>query len=136
MFLDQLICGGVGRGPRRKYQILVANRILFLRFWIIIRDSLPLGDSSCVKSVVFAWWQHLITDAHKLSRRALLPSCCCICRCQNDDTKLDQLGRSMLHGKGYDRWFDKSFTIIVCSNGRVGIIIFLFLYPSSKDPGG
>ena len=25
----------------------------------------------------------------------------------------------MLHGKGHDRWFDKSFTLIVASNGRV-----------------
>ena len=25
----------------------------------------------------------------------------------------------MLHGKGYDRWFDKSFNIVVAVNGRV-----------------
>ena len=27
----------------------------------------------------------------------------------------------MLHGKGYDRWFDKSLTIIIGSNGRAGL---------------
>jgi hypothetical protein len=27
----------------------------------------------------------------------------------------------MLHGKGYDRWFDKSFNLIVTKNGRVGL---------------
>ncbi|XP_061195798.1 carnitine O-palmitoyltransferase 1, liver isoform-like isoform X1 [Saccostrea echinata] len=37
-----------------------------------------------------------------------------------DPSKLSQFGRAMLHGKGYDRWFDKSFTLVVTSNGRVG----------------
>ena len=33
--------------------------------------------------------------------------------------KLDQYGRILLHGKGYDRWFDKSFTLCIGNNGRV-----------------
>ncbi|ESO93356.1 hypothetical protein LOTGIDRAFT_189988 [Lottia gigantea] len=33
---------------------------------------------------------------------------------------LDVYGQAMLHGKGYDRWFDKSFTLVVCANGRIG----------------
>ncbi|XP_064627097.1 carnitine O-palmitoyltransferase 1, liver isoform-like isoform X2 [Lineus longissimus] len=37
-----------------------------------------------------------------------------------DHTKLDNYCRAMLHGKGYDRWFDKSFTLVVCKNGRIG----------------
>nr|XP_022293319.1 carnitine O-palmitoyltransferase 1, liver isoform-like isoform X1 [Crassostrea virginica]XP_022293320.1 carnitine O-palmitoyltransferase 1, liver isoform-like isoform X1 [Crassostrea virginica] len=37
-----------------------------------------------------------------------------------DPSKLSEFGRAMLHGKGYDRWFDKSFTLVVTSNGRVG----------------
>jgi carnitine O-palmitoyltransferase 1 len=36
--------------------------------------------------------------------------------------KLDEFGRKLLHGKGCDRWFDKSFTLCVASNGRVSII--------------
>lgn len=36
--------------------------------------------------------------------------------------KLDQFGRKLLHGKGCDRWFDKSFTLCIASNGRVCII--------------
>lgn len=36
---------------------------------------------------------------------------------------LDQFGRKLLHGRGCDRWFDKSFTLCVASNGRVSIII-------------
>eukprot|EP00918_Siedleckia_nematoides_P012688 GHVU01027769.1.p1 GENE.GHVU01027769.1~~GHVU01027769.1.p1 ORF type:complete len:764 (+),score=90.89 GHVU01027769.1:170-2461(+) len=38
----------------------------------------------------------------------------------NDPSKLDKFGRSMLHGKGHDRWFDKSITLVVSSNGRIG----------------
>uniref|UniRef100_A0A182WA64 carnitine O-palmitoyltransferase n=1 Tax=Anopheles minimus TaxID=112268 RepID=A0A182WA64_9DIPT len=34
--------------------------------------------------------------------------------------KLDQFGRYLLHGNGHDRWFDKSFTVCVGSNGRIG----------------
>nr|CAG4645461.1 EOG090X04D9 [Lynceus sp. MCZ IZ 141354] len=37
-----------------------------------------------------------------------------------DHTKLDTYGRALLHGKGYDRWFDKSFTLIVGKNARLG----------------
>ncbi|GFN93579.1 carnitine o-palmitoyltransferase 1, liver isoform [Plakobranchus ocellatus] len=38
----------------------------------------------------------------------------------NDPKRLDEYGKAMLHGKCYDRWFDKSFTFVVCSNGRIG----------------
>ena len=37
----------------------------------------------------------------------------------DDPTQLDRFGRAMLHGKGYDRWYDKSFNVIVMKNGRV-----------------
>lgn len=39
----------------------------------------------------------------------------------NEERQLDLYGRSLLHGKGYDRWFDKSFNLIVYRNGRMGI---------------
>ena len=42
-----------------------------------------------------------------------------LCSLQNDHTELDRFGASLLHGKGYDRWFDKSFTLVVGKNGRV-----------------
>ncbi|VEN55359.1 unnamed protein product [Callosobruchus maculatus] len=35
-------------------------------------------------------------------------------------SKLDNYGRALLHGKGYDRWFDKSFTLCIGENGRIG----------------
>lgn len=39
---------------------------------------------------------------------------------ETDHTKLDNFGRRLLHGKGYDRWFDKCFTVCVGSNCKVG----------------
>lgn len=38
----------------------------------------------------------------------------------NDDSKLSRIGEILLHGKGYDRWFDKSFNLIISRNGRAG----------------
>lgn len=37
----------------------------------------------------------------------------------NKPEKLDRFGSVLLHGKGCDRWFDKSFTVCVGTNGRV-----------------
>lgn len=34
--------------------------------------------------------------------------------------KLDHYGKVLLHGNGYNRWFDKSFTVCVGTNGRIG----------------
>ncbi|XP_026315615.1 carnitine O-palmitoyltransferase 1, liver isoform [Hyposmocoma kahamanoa] len=39
---------------------------------------------------------------------------------ENDSSKLDEYGRVLLHGKGYDRWFDKSFNLCFSTNGFVG----------------
>jgi len=38
---------------------------------------------------------------------------------------LSNFGRSCLYGKGYDRWFDKSFTLCVATNGRVRYCLFV-----------
>lgn len=40
---------------------------------------------------------------------------------EENPSRLNNFGKSMLHGKGYDRWFDKSFTLVICRNGRVSI---------------
>lgn len=40
---------------------------------------------------------------------------------EKDPSKLDNFGRVLLHGQGYDRWFDKSFCLIVGRNGRAGL---------------
>nr|CAB3230596.1 carnitine O-palmitoyltransferase 1, muscle isoform-like [Phallusia mammillata] len=38
-----------------------------------------------------------------------------------DHTGLTSYGRSLLHGKCHDRWFDKSFNVIAYKNGRIGM---------------
>uniref|UniRef100_UPI00398EA013 carnitine O-palmitoyltransferase 1, liver isoform-like isoform X2 n=1 Tax=Pristiophorus japonicus TaxID=55135 RepID=UPI00398EA013 len=40
---------------------------------------------------------------------------------QKQVKSLDEYAKSLLHGKCYDRWFDKSFTFIVFANGKVGL---------------
>lgn len=40
---------------------------------------------------------------------------------EKDPSKLDNFGRVLLHGQGHDRWFDKSFCLIVGRNGRAGL---------------
>ncbi|VDO42605.1 unnamed protein product, partial [Haemonchus placei] len=40
---------------------------------------------------------------------------------KNDSSKLDRWAHNLLHGKGHDRWFDKSFNIIVSKNAHVGV---------------
>nr|XP_022908383.1 carnitine O-palmitoyltransferase 1, liver isoform isoform X1 [Onthophagus taurus] len=39
---------------------------------------------------------------------------------KKNPSKLDEYGKILLHGKGYDRWFDKSFTLCIGNNGKVG----------------
>ncbi|CAJ0587118.1 unnamed protein product, partial [Mesorhabditis spiculigera] len=39
----------------------------------------------------------------------------------NDSSRLDAWAGNLLHGKAYDRWFDKSFNLIFSKNGHFGI---------------
>uniref|UniRef100_A0A8D3DTI3 carnitine O-palmitoyltransferase n=1 Tax=Scophthalmus maximus TaxID=52904 RepID=A0A8D3DTI3_SCOMX len=39
----------------------------------------------------------------------------------NPVKSLDRYAKSLLHGKCYDRWFDKSFNLIVFKNGTMGL---------------
>ncbi|XP_053112092.1 carnitine O-palmitoyltransferase 1, muscle isoform isoform X2 [Hemicordylus capensis] len=36
------------------------------------------------------------------------------------EESLDHYAKSLLHGRCYDRWFDKSFTLVVYRNGKLG----------------
>jgi len=38
----------------------------------------------------------------------------------DEGTRLDAFASTMLHGTGADRWYDKSFNVIVMTNGRIG----------------
>ncbi|XP_037392601.1 carnitine O-palmitoyltransferase 1, liver isoform [Pygocentrus nattereri] len=37
------------------------------------------------------------------------------------DITLDRYAKSLLHGKCYDRWFDKSFSVVIYKNGKNGL---------------
>ena len=43
--------------------------------------------------------------------------------------KLNEFGQSTIHGKGYDRWFDKSFNLIILKNGQVKLILSVLRTP-------
>ncbi len=40
---------------------------------------------------------------------------------QDNPSKLNEYCRLMMHGRGNDRWFEKSFCLIVGTNGRIGL---------------
>ncbi|XP_056307348.1 carnitine O-palmitoyltransferase 1, liver isoform isoform X2 [Danio aesculapii] len=40
---------------------------------------------------------------------------------ENPIQSLDSYGKSLLHGKCYDRWFDKSLNLIIFKNGTMGL---------------
>ncbi|XP_053417306.1 carnitine O-palmitoyltransferase 1, liver isoform [Nycticebus coucang] len=42
-------------------------------------------------------------------------------RKEDPDTSMDSYAKSLLHGRCFDRWFDKSFTFIVFKNGKMGM---------------
>ncbi|XP_055001766.1 carnitine O-palmitoyltransferase 1, brain isoform isoform X2 [Sorex araneus] len=42
---------------------------------------------------------------------------------ENPAASLDAYAHALLAGRGYDRWFDKSFTLIVFSNGKLGLSV-------------
>uniref|UniRef100_A0A4W4EXZ6 carnitine O-palmitoyltransferase n=1 Tax=Electrophorus electricus TaxID=8005 RepID=A0A4W4EXZ6_ELEEL len=37
------------------------------------------------------------------------------------EASLDRYAKSLLHGKCYDRWFDKSFSVVLYKNGKTGL---------------
>nr|XP_040032101.1 LOW QUALITY PROTEIN: carnitine O-palmitoyltransferase 1, liver isoform-like [Gasterosteus aculeatus aculeatus] len=39
----------------------------------------------------------------------------------DDPTRIDSYAKSLLHGKCYDRWFDKSFSVVYFKNGKMGL---------------
>ncbi|XP_062032404.1 carnitine O-palmitoyltransferase 1, brain isoform isoform X2 [Lepus europaeus] len=42
---------------------------------------------------------------------------------ENPAASLDAYAHALLAGQGHDRWFDKSFTLIVFSNGKLGLSV-------------
>uniref|UniRef100_A0A3P9D7U1 Carnitine palmitoyltransferase 1A2b n=1 Tax=Maylandia zebra TaxID=106582 RepID=A0A3P9D7U1_9CICH len=42
-------------------------------------------------------------------------------RGDDPEGNLDRYAKSLLHGKCYDRWFDKSFSVVIYKNGKSGL---------------
>ncbi|KAF3822348.1 hypothetical protein GH733_007722 [Mirounga leonina] len=42
-------------------------------------------------------------------------------RKEDPDASMDSYAKSLLHGRCFDRWFDKSFTFIAFKNGKIGM---------------
>ncbi|KAB1251412.1 Carnitine O-palmitoyltransferase 1; liver isoform [Camelus dromedarius] len=42
-------------------------------------------------------------------------------RKEDVETSMDSYAKSLLHGRCFDRWFDKSFTFVVFKNGKMGM---------------
>ncbi|KAF4790207.1 Carnitine O-palmitoyltransferase 1, liver isoform [Turdus rufiventris] len=40
---------------------------------------------------------------------------------EDPERSLDAYAKSLIHGRCYDRWFDKTFTLIVFKNGKMGL---------------
>ncbi|CAB1312223.1 unnamed protein product [Coregonus sp. 'balchen'] len=40
---------------------------------------------------------------------------------EDSAASLDRYAKSLLHGKCYDRWFDKSFSVVIYKNGKIGL---------------
>jgi carnitine O-acetyltransferase len=48
--------------------------------------------------------------------------------CPNND---EEFSRIVLHGPSSNRWFDKT-QLIVCGNGRAGMVTFFFFFLKKK----
>ncbi|KAI1298741.1 Carnitine O-palmitoyltransferase 1, liver isoform [Halotydeus destructor] len=40
---------------------------------------------------------------------------------KNPEQELSSFGQNLLHGKGHDRWYDKSFNLVITKNARAGL---------------
>lgn len=72
--------------------------------------------------------QKLLTDPVNKQSLKIIESAAFVVVLEDDDfefdpkdpTKLDRYGQLLLHGKGNDRWYDKSLNLIVSRTGRCG----------------
>lgn len=87
--------------------------------------ALTAGDR---KPWALARKEHFSSGVNKTSLRAIERAAFCVILDDEevfydpaDHTKLDAWAHNLLHGKAYNRWFDKSFNIVISKNARFGI---------------
>ena len=51
---------------------------------------------------------------------------------QGDQKSFDNFAGAMLHGNGSNRWFDKSFNLVITPNGRVTNLYDILFFERSR----
>nr|XP_035924092.1 carnitine O-palmitoyltransferase 1, brain isoform isoform X2 [Halichoerus grypus] len=79
--------------------------------WAQVRSSLKIQAEDALEAVEgAAFFVSLDSEPAGLTR-------------EDPAASLDAYARALLAGRGHDRWFDKSFTLIVFSNGKLGLSV-------------
>ncbi|XP_019387941.1 PREDICTED: carnitine O-palmitoyltransferase 2, mitochondrial-like isoform X1 [Crocodylus porosus] len=65
--------------------------------------------------------QQLIEEGNEENLMKIDSAVFCLCLDNSSPKDDDELSHCMLHGNGFNRWFDKSFSLIVTSDGTAGI---------------
>ena len=82
--------------------------------------------------ILTSWERDKWADAHKEliatseinenSLQAIESSAFVICLDEESPVTLTEIGRGLLHGNGYNRWYDKTLQLIVFANGEAGML--------------
>ncbi|XP_040490251.1 carnitine O-palmitoyltransferase 1, brain isoform isoform X2 [Ursus maritimus] len=79
--------------------------------WAQVRSSLKIQAKDALEAVEgAAFFVSLDSEPAGLTR-------------EDPAASLDAYARALLAGRGHDRWFDKSFNLIVFSNGKLGLSV-------------
>ncbi|KAM4825370.1 palmitoyl thioesterase CPT1C isoform 1-T2 [Thomomys bottae] len=79
--------------------------------WAQVRESVKARAAAALEAVEgAAFFVSLDSEPGGLTR-------------EDPATSLDAYAHTLLAGHGHDRWFDKSFTLIVFSNGKLGLSV-------------
>uniref|UniRef100_A0A452T540 Carnitine palmitoyltransferase 1C n=1 Tax=Ursus maritimus TaxID=29073 RepID=A0A452T540_URSMA len=90
---------------------LLSPRALEQQFQRILDDPSPIQAKDALEAVEgAAFFVSLDSEPAGLTR-------------EDPAASLDAYARALLAGRGHDRWFDKSFNLIVFSNGKLGLSV-------------
>ncbi|KAG8130894.1 hypothetical protein E2320_017597 [Naja naja] len=88
-------------------------------------DRLPRFELSCLTTEERNTWanvrQQLVQNGNEESLKKIDSSVFCLCLDNASPQDEIELTHCFLHGYGFNRWFDKSFSLIVTSDGNAGI---------------
>jgi len=84
----------------------------------------PIGILTTLPRDEWANARNLLIEAHPQNSSMLdIIETALFSVCMDDalPEDLTEIARTMMHGNGLNRWFDKSFQLIICKNGKTGI---------------